>query len=173
MVVGSPLTVRSWGLRFLLCVHSDEQTLALIRRVLALGGSALVAVVLLMTWTFTLACEACAYRGSHCIAPGRRAPTERMLVSAAMTMATPCTHSTWLVRFNARSIAWRTFPAFKGALCPMSPTSYVTLAHHHSGLRRSTRVKGGFEPAVARSGWSLLPCNRSLCSAPDLLEILY
>ncbi len=57
VVVGAPLTLRSAGqyeLYFVYSLANEEDTLALIQRVLALGATALVLLVVFMTWTVTL-----------------------------------------------------------------------------------------------------------------------
>ncbi|WP_291377567.1 MtrAB system histidine kinase MtrB [Demequina sp.] len=57
VVVGAPLDLKSaeeYELYFVYSLADEEDTLALIQRVLALGASALVLLVVFMTWTVTL-----------------------------------------------------------------------------------------------------------------------
>jgi len=57
VVVGAPLTLRSAGdyeLYFVYSLADEEDTLDLIQRVLALGATVLVVLVVFMTWTVTL-----------------------------------------------------------------------------------------------------------------------
>lgn len=58
VVVGAPLTLRSAGgeyeLYFVYSLSDEEDTLDLIQRVLALGATVLVVLVVFMTWTVTL-----------------------------------------------------------------------------------------------------------------------
>lgn len=57
VVVGAPLTLKSFGkyeLYFVYSLADEEDTLDLIQRVLALGATVLVVLVVFMTWTVTL-----------------------------------------------------------------------------------------------------------------------
>lgn len=178
VVVGAPLKVRSAGdyeLYFVYTLADEQETLALIRRVLALGGSALVAVVLLMTWTFTLQAVRpvrTAARIASRLAEGHL--TERMLVKGSDEMATLARTfndmaSSLQRQINRMEDLSRLQRRFVSDVSHELRTPLTTIRMASDVLHES---RDSFEPAVARSAELLaMQLDRFELLLSDLLEI--
>ncbi len=178
VVVGAPINLRSAGAYELYFVYSlaDEQdTLALIQRVLALGAGVLVGLVLFITWTVTLQAVRpvrAAARVAARLADGHL--TERMKVKGHDEMATLATTFNDMAASLQRQInrmedLSRLQRRFVSDVSHELRTPLTTIRMAADVLYDA---RGEFEPAVARSAELLATqLDRFEALLADLLEI--
>jgi two-component system sensor histidine kinase MtrB len=178
VVVGAPLTLKSFGnyeLYFVYSLADEEDTLALIQRVLGLGATVLVVLVVFMTWTVTLQAVRpirAAARVAARLADGHL--SERMRVKGNDEMATLAT------TFNDMATSLQRQITRMEELSRMQRRFVSDVSHELRTPLTTVRMasdvlheaRADFAPAVARSAELLsTQLDRFEALLADLLEI--
>lgn len=178
VVVGSTINLKAAGdyeLYFVYSLADEQDTLALMQRVLALGAAVLVGLVLLMTWTVTLQAVRpvrAAARIASRLAEGHL--TERMQVRGSDEMATLAKTfndmATSLQRqINRMEDLSRLQRRFVSDVSHELRTPLTTIRMASDLL---FEARSGFEPSVSRSAELLsMQLDRFEALLADLLEI--